>query len=96
MQAEGNVIVFDARCRVQIDGGLNSDRVGKEDISALKLVSGTGNHGAAFRDGDAAQQRGRGHGAAQAQVDVAGQFGVGILEVQLRRGGNMHIEANVV
>ncbi len=85
MQAEGNVVVLDAGRGVQVDGGLNADRVGEVDVAALQLVAGSGDDAAALGDGDAAQQRGRGQGAAQAQIDVAGQLGIGVLEVQLRR-----------
>ena len=85
VQAEGNVVVLDAGGGVQVDEGLNADRVGEVDVAALELVAGSGDDGAALGDGDAAQQRGRGEGAAQAQIHVAGQLGVGVLEVQLRR-----------
>ena len=84
MQAEGNVVVLDARRGVQIDIGLNADRVGEVDVTTLQIVAGPGDDAAALGDGDAAQQRRRGHGAAQAQIDVAGQLGIGILEAQLR------------
>ena len=76
--------------------GLDADRVGERDVAALQIVAGSGDDGAALGDGDAAQQRGRGDGAAQAQVHVAGQLGIGVLEVQLRRGDEVHIEADVV
>ena len=85
MHAESDVVVFDAGGCVEVDGGFNAHRVGEEDVSALELVAGSGDGGAALRDGNAAQQRGRGDGAAQAQVHVSGQLGVGVLEVQLRR-----------
>ena len=76
--------------------GSNAHRVGEVDVAALQVVAGSGDDGAALGDGDAAQQRGRGDGAAQAQIDVAGQLGVGVLEVQLRRRGDVHVEADVV
>ena len=96
MQAEGDVVVLDAGGGAEVDGGLDADRVGEGDVAALQIVARSGDHGAALGDGDAAQQRGRGHGAAQAQIHVAGQLGIGVLEVQLRRRDDVHIEADVV
>ena len=87
MQAEGDVVVLDAGGGVEVDGGLDADGVGEEDVAALQVVAGSGEDGAALGDGDAAEQRGRGEGAAEAEIDVAGQLGVGVLEVQLRRRG---------
>jgi hypothetical protein len=85
VQAEGNVVVLDAGRGVQVDGGLNAHRVGESRCRRAATRSGFRRSGAALGNGDAAQQRGRGHGAAQAEIDVAGQLGVGVLEVQLRR-----------
>ena len=85
VQAEGDVVVLDAGGGVEVDDGLDADRIGEGDVAALEFVAGSGDDGVAFSDGDAAQQRGRGEGAAEAQVDVAGELGIGVLEVQLRR-----------
>ena len=96
VHAQGDVVILHAGGGVQVDGGLNADRVGEVDVSALQLVAGSGDDRISLGDGDAAQQRRRGYGAAQAQVHVAGQLGVGVLEVQLRRGDHMHIQPDVV
>ncbi len=96
VQAEGDVVVRDAGRGVQVDGGFDAHRVGKVDVAALQVVAGSGDDAAALGDGDAAQQRGRGHGAAQAKIDVAGQLGVGVLEVQLRRRSDVDVQADVV
>src|SRR5271157_866579 len=96
VQAQGDFVVLDASGGVEVDGGFNADRVGKEDVATLEIVAGSGYGGGAFGDGDAAQQRGRGDGAAQAQVHVASQFGVGVLEVQLGRGNQVDVKADVI
>ncbi len=85
VQAERDVVILDASGGAQVDDRLDADGVGEGDVAALQVVAGSGDDGAAFGDGDAAQQRGSGDGSAQAQIDIAGQLGIGVLKVQLRR-----------
>jgi hypothetical protein len=61
----------------EVDDGFDADRVGEGDVSALEVVAGSRDEGAPFSDGDAAEQGWRGNGAAEAQVDIAGQLGEG-------------------
>ena len=58
VDAQRNVIVFHARCCIQVDGGFNADRVGEGDVAALEIVAGSSDHRASLGDGDAAQQGG--------------------------------------
>ena len=89
------VILHACRC-IQINGRLNADRVGKGDIAALQVIAGPGYHRASFGNGDTAQQRGGCHCAQHMQVNIAGEFRVGVLEVQLRRREHMHVKTNMV
>ena len=96
VQAERDVVILNVGRGAEVDDGFDADRICESDVAALKIVAGSGDRGAALGDGDAAQQRRRGQGAAQAQIHVAGQLGKGVLEVQLRRGDDVHVEADVV
>ncbi len=62
----------------------------------FEVVAGSGDKSAALGDGDATEERRRGHGAAEAEIHVAGQLGKCVLEIQLRRGGDVHVEADVI
>ena len=96
VEAERDVVIFDAGGGVDVDVGLDTDGVGEVDVAALELVFGAADGGAALGERDAAEQRGRGEGAAQVQIHVAGELGVGVLEVELRAGGEMDVQMQVV
>ena len=61
----------------------------------LQAVGGSGKIGGAVGDVDAAENGRLGHGSADAQIDAAGQLGVGILKVELRRGKDVNIQPHV-
>lgn len=96
MEAEGDVVVFNAGSGTEVDDRLDAHRIGERDVAALEVVARAGDDGAAFSDGDASLERRSGEGSAEAQVDVAGELGEGILKIQLRRGKDAYVEANVV
>ena len=96
VQAEGDVVVFNVRRGAEVDDGLDAHRVGEGDVAALEVVASSGDQGAALGNGNAAQERGRSQRAVEAEIHVTGQFGEGILETQLRRRDNVHVEAHVI
>ncbi len=96
VQADGDVVGFDAGRGVEVDDGVDADGVGEVDVAALELVLGAGEGGAAVGDLDAAEDGGLGDGAADGEVDRAGELGVGVLEVELGRAGDVDVEPDLV
>ncbi len=76
VQADGDVVVLHAGGGVEVDDGVDADRVGEVDVAALQLVLGAGEGGGAVGDLDAAEDGGFGDGAADGEVDGAGELGV--------------------
>ena len=55
MEAESDVVVFNAGGGVEVDGRLNADGVGEVDVAALEFVTGSGEQSAALSDGNASE-----------------------------------------
>src|ERR1700748_2954659 len=96
MEADGDVVVFHLCGDIEVDGRIDADGVRKVDIAALKLVFRSGKGGTAIVDLDAAQDGGYGCRAANGEIYRACELGIGVLKVQLRGAGDVHIETDLI
>ncbi len=95
MQPDGHIVFLNPGGGVDVDDGLDHDRIGEENLAMLQLVGGAGKSGGALDDVDAAENCRLGDGSPDAEIDAAGQLRVGVLEVELGRGEDMNIQPHM-
>ncbi len=95
VQTDGHIVFLHPGGGIDVDDGLDHDRIGEEDFAVLQTVGGPGKVGGAIGDVDAAENGRLGDGSADAQIDAAGQLRVGILKVELRRGEDVNIQPHM-
>src|SRR4051812_8541894 len=96
MEADGDVVIADARRRFQIEYRLDTDRIRKENVAAIECVLRPVQEDVAFNDVDAPQNDGLRDGAAESKISVPGNLGQRSLHLQLGCGDNVHVEVNIV
>ena len=93
---DGHVVFRDPRSGIEVDDGIDAYRVREIDVAMLQLIGGSGEVGRAVNDADPAKDGRLGNGAADAEIHAASQLRIGVLEVELRRRGDVNIQPHVV
>src|SRR5262249_5253235 len=96
INADGDVIVADARAGLQIKNGLDADRALEENFPPFQAILRAVEIDFALKDFDAAQQSGLRGGTAEAQVGVAREVRDRGLHLEVGRGDNVHVEFDAI